>query len=38
MSKKKGARENIVEYKGEAELVEVEALDIPDRLCNVFQN
>lgn len=35
MSKKKASKETTVEYKGEASLVEVEALELSQRLCTV---
>lgn len=35
MSKKKVSKETSVEYKGEASLVEVEALELSQRLCTV---
>lgn len=34
MSKKK----QVTEHQGEAQVVEVEALDVPDRLCSVLSN
>ena len=35
--KKKDTKENMTEYKAEAEIVEVEILDISERLCNVIK-
>lgn len=35
MSKKKGKKEEVAEYKAEAEVIEVEVLDLDQRLCNV---
>lgn len=35
MSKKKGKKEEVAEYKAEAEIIEVEVLDLDQRLCNV---